>query len=160
MKRHVLIALACAFVLPIVAHAQAQEREHAEQERMRAEQERKHADQNFERFLFPPELVMQHQRQLGLTEVQRQEITQAIAQLQAEVVELQWQLQDRTVLLGEILNQPRIDTQDALQRVEELFEIERQVKTAHLVLLIDIKNTLSEEQQRRLMELRAQRWDR
>ena len=134
------VTLAIVLLVPVVAGAQ----------------ERIPADQGFERHLFPPELVMQHQRQLSLTEQQRSALTEAITKLQADVVQLQWQLHDAGARLSELLEPPTVDPQAALQQVDRILEIERSVKKAHLALLIRIKNTLTVEQQAMLAELKQE----
>jgi len=140
MTRPGIVTLALVLLLPVVAHAQ----------------ERIPADQGFERHLFPPELVMQHQRQLSLTEQQRSALTEAITKLQADVVQLQWQLHDAGARLGELLEPPTVNAAAALQQVDRILEIERSVKKAHLALLIRIKNTLTVEQQAMLAELKQE----
>ncbi len=139
MIRTTIVTLAFGLSLPVAALAQ----------------ERMPADQGFERHLFPPELVMQHQRQIGLTDQQRAVLTEAITKLQADVVQLQWQLHDANARLAELLQSSRVDAAAALQQVDRMLEIERTVKKSHLALLIRIKNTLSIEQQATLGELKA-----
>lgn len=139
MIRTTIVTLAFGLSLPVAALAQ----------------ERMPADQGFERHLFPPELVMQHQRQIGLTDQQRAVLTEAITKLQADVVQLQWQLHDANARLAELLQSSRVDAAAALQQVDRMLEIERTVKKSHLALLIRIKNTLSIEQQATLEELTA-----
>lgn len=140
MTRHTIVTLALVLFLPVMAGAQ----------------ERIPAEQGFERHLFPPELVMQHQRQLGLTEQQRTALTESITKLQADVVQLQWQLHDASARLGELLEPSKVDASAALQQVDRILEIERSVKKAHLALLIRIKNTLTVDQQRMLTELKQE----
>lgn len=140
MTRPTIVTLALVLFLPVVAGAQ----------------ERIPAEQGFERYLFPPELVMQHQRQLGLTEQQRTALTESITKLQADVVQLQWQLHDASARLGELLEPSKVDAPAALQQVDRILEIERSVKKAHLALLIRIKNTLTVEQQAMLAELKQE----
>ncbi len=104
--------------------------------------------------LYPPELVMQHQRRLGLTAEQRKAITETVAALQAQVLDLQWRMQDEAQRLGELLGGPRVDAPAALAQVDRVFDLERQIKRAHLTMLIRIKNTLTPEQQETLRGLR------
>ncbi|MGH7675565.1 MAG: periplasmic heavy metal sensor [Gemmatimonadales bacterium] len=105
--------------------------------------------------LYPPELVMQHQRRLALTAAQRSAITEAVAGLQAQVLDLQWRMQDEVQRLAELLGAPRVDAAAALAQADQVFDLERQVKRAHLTLLIRIKNSLTPEQQATLRELRG-----
>ncbi len=111
--------------------------------------------QGFARHLFPPELIMQYQRQIGLTAEQRSTITGAIRELQGRVVELQWQMQDQNQRLAELLAQSPVDSAAALAQVDRILDTERQVKRAHLALLIRIKNTLTQDQRDQLRRLRA-----
>jgi Spy/CpxP family protein refolding chaperone len=96
--------------------------------------------------LFPPELVMQHQQRLRLTGAQRTTITAAIQQAQARVVELQWRLQDEVQRLAEMLDGYPVNEERALAQTERILAIERDIKRAHLQLLIRIKNALTREQ--------------
>jgi Spy/CpxP family protein refolding chaperone len=111
-------------------------------------------DYAFAQHVFPPELVMQHQQKIGLRPDQREAITEAIQQLQAKVVELQWRMQDESQKLAEILQRPRVDEGDALAQVDRVLSVEREVKRAHMTMLIRIKNTLTPEQQAMLKTLR------
>ena len=57
----------------------------------------------FAKYLFPPELVMQHQQAIRLTPDQRTSITQGIRDFQLKVVELQWKMQDEAQKLTELV---------------------------------------------------------
>jgi len=107
------------------------------------------------KLLYPPELVMQNHRAIGLSKDQRATITKAIGETQAQTVELGWSMQDAAAQLTEEMDQPRVDAKAALEAAKEVMAIESQVKRAHLGLLIKIKNALSLEQQRKLDEIRA-----
>jgi Spy/CpxP family protein refolding chaperone len=107
------------------------------------------------RVLFPPELVMQHQQDIGLRPEQRATITKAIQDFQTKVVDLQWRMQDQSQRLAALLDKPAVDQTAALAQVDEVLGVEREVKRAHLTLLIQIKNALSADQQARLTAARA-----
>jgi len=100
--------------------------------------------------LFPPELVMQQQRHIALRPEQRTSITRAMQELQARVLELQWQMQDESQRLGELLEKPTVDQTAALAQVDKVLNVEREVKRAHLGMLIQVKNALTAEQQAQL----------
>ena len=114
-----------------------------------------HQEDPLARFLFPPELVMQQQRAIGLKPEQRSAITRAIQEFQTKVLDLQWQMQDETQRLTELLDKPAVDQAAALAQIDKLLAVERDVKRAHIGLLIQIKNTLTPEQQARLAQARA-----
>jgi len=106
------------------------------------------------RVLFPPELIMQHRRAIDLTDEQRDAISQLIQQLQGRVVRLQWELVDEMQQLTEILQAPNVDLDRSLDQVERVLDREKQIKTAHLEMLVRIKNLLRADQQAALERLR------
>jgi Spy/CpxP family protein refolding chaperone len=109
----------------------------------------------FARFLFPPELVMQQQRAIGLKPEQRTAITRVIQEFQAKILDLQWQMQDETQRFAELLDKPVVDQAAALAQIDKVLAVERDVKRAHIGLLIAIKNNLTAEQQARLAQARS-----
>jgi Spy/CpxP family protein refolding chaperone len=109
-------------------------------------------DDPLAKLLFPPDLVMQHQADIGLKPEQRSAITRGIAELQAKALDLQWRMQDATTALATLLAKPVVDQTAALAQVDSVLSLEREVKRAQLTLLIRIKNTLTPEQQSRLAE--------
>ena len=112
-------------------------------------------DDPLARVLFPPELVMQHQQDIALRAEQRAAITKAIQEFQTKVVDLQWRMQDQAQRLATLLAKPAVDQAAALAQVDEVLGVEREVKRAHITLLIQIKNTLSAEQQVKLAAMRG-----
>jgi Spy/CpxP family protein refolding chaperone len=112
------------------------------------------ADKVLGQNLFPPELVMQNQQKIGLKPEQRTAITEAIQQLQNKVVELQWRMQEEGQRLAEMLQRNTINESEALAQVDRVLAVERDVKRAHMAMLIRIKNTLTPEQQGMLKALR------
>ena len=49
---------------------------------------------------------------------------------------------------------PRVDLDRALDQMDRVLDTEKEIKQAHLEMLVRIKNLLRPEQQRRLEELR------
>jgi len=64
-------------------------------------------------------------------------------------------MQEQTHRLAALLDRPAVDQAAALAQVDELLSIEREVKRAHITLLIQIKNALSAEQQAKLAAARG-----
>lgn len=110
----------------------------------------------FARFLFPPELVMQHQGEIGITDAQRATLTTAVQQAQSRIVETQFKLSAEGEKLGRLLQGTTIDEGQALEQVDRILTMEREMKRAQMALLVRIKNTLSSGQQAKLMQLRQQ----
>ena len=104
--------------------------------------------------LFPPELIMQHRRAIGLTDEQRDAISQLIQQLQGRVVRLQWELLDEMQQLTTIVEGTRVDLDRSLDQLDAVLDTENQIKQAHLEMLVRIKNLLSADQQDALERLR------
>jgi Spy/CpxP family protein refolding chaperone len=104
--------------------------------------------------LFAPELIMQHRRAIGLTDEQRDAISQMIQDLQGRVVRLQWELLDEVERLTEITSATRIDLDRSLDQVGRVLDTENEIKRAHLEMLVRIKNLLTPEQQTTLERLR------
>lgn len=109
----------------------------------------------FGRFLFPPELVMQHQGSIGLTESQRAALQAAIQEAQTTVLKVQFALSGEAEKLGKLLDTPRIEEGEVLTQVDRILGIERELKRTQMTLMIRIKNTLTPEQQARLRSLRG-----
>ena len=105
--------------------------------------------------LFPPELIMQHRRAIALTDEQRDAISQLIQQLQGRVVRLQWELLDEMEQLTQTMGAARVELDRALDQLSAVLDTEREIKQAHLEMLVRIKNLLSPDQQATLDRLRG-----
>lgn len=106
------------------------------------------------RSFFPPELVMQNQQAIGLTDDQKSYLRAEIREAQTKFTDLQWKLQDEAEKMLSLTKQPHIDEQQALAQLEKVLGVEREVKRAQIALLVHIKNKLTPEQQAKLEELR------
>ena len=106
------------------------------------------------RYLIPPELVMTHAAQLNLTEKQRTTIKSEIQKTQAKFLELQWDLQEETGRMTQLLQQTPVDEVKVLETADGVMALEREIKRAHLGMLVRIKNALTAEQVGKLEGLR------
>lgn len=111
----------------------------------------------FEQYVYPPELVMQHQRRIRLTEEQRNAITREISQVQAAATQLQWRLMDDAQALAEQLLRAPVNEEETLAQIDRMLASEAMVKRAQLTMLIRIKNILTSEQRAMLDDLRRPR---
>lgn len=98
------------------------------------------------RFLIPPELVMSQSEQIGLNEKQRATIKGEIQKMQAKFIDAQWDLQEQTGRMTQLLQQSPADETKILEQADKIMALEREIKRAHLTLLIRIKNALTTEQ--------------
>lgn len=106
------------------------------------------------RNLAPPDLVMSHSDELGLTDKQRAAIKTEIQKMQAKFIDAQWDLQDNTSKMARLLQQQPVDEMKVLEQADKVMSLEREIKRAQLTLLIRIKNTLTAEQIAKLDALR------
>lgn len=108
-------------------------------------------------FIFPPELIMQNQREIGLTTEQKTFLRAEIQRVTSRFNELQWQIQDAMEGLQAVMKESSVNEQQALAQLEKILDTEREIKRLHMELAIRIKNKLTLEQQSRLQELKRMR---
>jgi Spy/CpxP family protein refolding chaperone len=73
------------------------------------------------------------------------------------MVDLQWKMQDEAQKLTALVDGPRVDEAQTLAQVDRVLGIEREIKRAHMALLIRIKNVLEPQQQDTLAVLRPRK---
>ncbi len=104
--------------------------------------------------VFPPELIMDHQGELGIDPAQRDAIVKEVEQSQAEMVHLQWDLQGEKEKLAKILDADHVDEAKSREAATRLMDRENKVKASNLAMLVRVKNLLTPAQQKKLRELR------
>ena len=110
--------------------------------------------------LFKPEEVMKHQRALNLTQSQKDAILGDYQKAQSDFTKWQWELQAATEELVELVSKDQIDEKASLEQLEKMLDLERNIKSSKLGLMIKIKNQLTPEQQKKLRDLSHPRfWD-
>lgn len=106
--------------------------------------------------MFPPELIMQHTRELDLTAEQKAFMRSEIQKSTTRFNELQWQLQDAMEALHETMRGNPVNEQQALAQLDKVLDAEREIKRLHIGLAISIKNKLTPDQQGKLHGLMMQ----
>jgi len=106
------------------------------------------------RSFFPPELVMQHQSEIGLQDAQRAAITSAVQQAQAKFMDMQWKLSAEGEKMSRLLQGTQVDETQVLEQVDRILTMEREIKRGQISLMVRIKNTLTAAQQAKLSEIR------
>lgn len=109
---------------------------------------------DFGRNFFPPELVMQHQGEIGLQDAQRAAIASAIQQAQSKFTDVQWKLSAEGEKMSKLLQPAQVDETQVLEEVDRILALEREMKRTQVGLMVRIKNTLTAAQQAKLMEIR------
>jgi Spy/CpxP family protein refolding chaperone len=115
------------------------------------------APDDFGRNFFPPELVMQHQSEIGLQDSQRAALASAIQQAQSKFTDVQWKLSAEGEKMGRLLQPAQVDETQVLEEVDRILALEREMKRTQISLMVRIKNTLTPAQQAKLAEIRDRR---
>jgi hypothetical protein len=105
--------------------------------------------------LFTPELVMENQTAIGITETQRDQILKELDADQKDLLHLQWELQGEKEKLVKVLDADVVDEKAADAAAAAVMVKENAVKAAHLRMLVRLKNLLTPAQQAKLRELRS-----
>jgi len=105
--------------------------------------------------LFPPELVIQHQSDIGLTEEQRNNLMAEIQKAQERFGELQQRLQKEVEAFGALLKREQVEEQVAMAQFDKVLSQERELKRAHLALVLGIRSKLTREQQTKLRDIKS-----
>jgi Spy/CpxP family protein refolding chaperone len=109
---------------------------------------------------FPPEMVMQNQQSLGLSDVQKNTLKGEIRKAQTRFTELQWQLQDEGEKMVALVKQEHVDEQRVMAELDKILDLEREIKRTQISLVVKIKNTLTAEQQARLQAMKGKARER
>lgn len=112
-------------------------------------------DDPIARAVFPPDLVMKHAQEINLDERQRAAIKEQVQKAQAQATDAQFDLQGESQKLVRLLQARPVDETAVLAQVDKVLALERQVKRTQILLVVRIKNLLTEAQQAKLSELRA-----
>jgi Spy/CpxP family protein refolding chaperone len=110
----------------------------------------------FGRHLFPPELIMQRQSDIGLRDAQREQISSEIQKAHQAFTSAQWKIAAESEKLEKLLQTPTVDEARVLAQVDNILALEREVKRTHMGLLVRIRNVLTEEQRNRLQQLKGE----
>ena len=106
------------------------------------------------RLLFPPELVLSHQDEVGLVEKQRAQVKSEVMKVQTRFIEMQWQLGEESGKMATLLRAVPVDEAKVLEQADRVMAMERDIKRMHLTMLIRIRNLLTNEQRAKLEEIR------
>src|SRR5712692_6355326 len=106
--------------------------------------------------MFPPELIMEHTRELHLTDEQKTFMRTEINRATTRFNELQWQVQDLMEALHATMKENTVNEQQALAQLDKVLDAEREIKRLHFGLNIAIKNKLTAEQQAKLHAMMQQ----
>ena len=96
--------------------------------------------------LFAPNVLMQHQQELALTEAQRDELRETVVSAQATIAEQQWNLMEAYQEMIAELDKTPIDEANVLGLVRAALQVENEVKLTQISMLIKLRNLLTDRQ--------------
>ncbi|HEV2718372.1 MAG TPA: hypothetical protein VG323_00015, partial [Thermoanaerobaculia bacterium] len=96
--------------------------------------------------LIPPELIMQHAPEIALTDAQSATIRNEVRATQKKFIDLQWDMQEETTKMTQLLQQTTVYEAKVLERADKIMSLEREMKRAQLTLLVRLKNLLTPAQ--------------
>lgn len=106
--------------------------------------------------LFAPELVMEHQAAIALQPAQKEAMLKVVDAAQAELLRSKFDLEAEREKLTTVLEASKVDEARATEAAAQVMRREDAIKSAHLAMLVRVKNLLTPEQQDRLRALRDQ----
>lgn len=104
--------------------------------------------------LFAPNIILEHQDELGLTKDQFTAIKAAVVEVQASVAEHEWDLREAYMKTLASLDETPIDEEQVLENVDAALLAENQVKKLQVRMLIRLRKLLTDEQVEYLQALR------
>ncbi len=103
---------------------------------------------------FPPELIMQHQQELSLTDEQRMAIKEAVQKSLVKFTDLMWQQSSEQETMDSLLKQEKLDEGKVLAQLDKVMGIENDMKRALFGMLVKVRNNLTQEQVGKLRSIR------
>lgn len=105
--------------------------------------------------IFPPELIMKHQKAIQLSEAQKNAVIAEIKRTQTRMVDVQWDMQRAMEPLVSSLGKDKPDEQEVLAQLDKVLAAEREFKRSQITLAVRLKGILTPEQRRMLLDLRG-----
>ena len=96
--------------------------------------------------LFAPNLILENREALQLTKEQFTAIRAAVVEVQANVAEHEWDMQEAYQALMLELDKSPIDEDKVLEYASQALLAENQVKKKQMAMLVRLKNLLNAEQ--------------
>jgi Spy/CpxP family protein refolding chaperone len=105
--------------------------------------------------LFAPELMIQYQSEIGLTDEQREKLMSEMQSAQERFAGLHERLQKEVEAMAVLLKKEPTDEPTALAQFDKVLDREREIKRAHLGLVLRLKGKLKPEQVSKLREIKS-----
>lgn len=105
--------------------------------------------------LFAPNIILEHQDALGLSKEQFTAIKSAVVEVQAGVAEHEWDLREAYMKVMADLDEVPVNEEQVMTNVQAALLAENQVKKMQVMMLIRLRNLLTDEQIQYLQGLRG-----
>ncbi|GAB4253181.1 MAG: hypothetical protein Kow00109_28820 [Acidobacteriota bacterium] len=105
------------------------------------------------RYFIPPNLIMEHQREIGLTAEQRRQVVESLRSAEGRFVELRWEIHRAVDQLVDMIRERRPE-EEVLAQLDRVLDLEREMKRVRFSVAYRIRQALTDEQIARLQELR------
>lgn len=103
-------------------------------------------DDVFKGKLFPPNVILENQEELGLSKDQFTKIRAAVVAVQGNIAEYEWDMREAYVKLMAELDQSPVDEDRVLEHANTALLAENQVKKQQMRMLVRLKNLLTADQ--------------
>jgi len=104
--------------------------------------------------LFPPNIILEHQDALKLSKEQYTAIKAAVVDVQASVAEHEWDMREAYQQALLQLDESPVDEDKVLASVASVLQAENKVKQLQMIMLIRLRNLLTDEQMEYLQSVR------
>ena len=102
----------------------------------------------------PPELIMQYQDELGLSDQQKDALRSRLEKLKPEFEKKQQALQQQIRAVQQLLQEKELDESKANSQFEQILARENEMKKLQFGLMIGIRGILSSEQRAKALKLK------
>lgn len=96
--------------------------------------------------LFAPDVILENQSELDLSEQQRAEIRTAVVAVRSGIAEHEWDMREAYQSLMSELDETPIDHEKVVEYAMTAMMAENQVKAKHLTMLVKLRNLLTARQ--------------
>lgn len=103
---------------------------------------------------FSPELVMQNQQAINLTESQRTSMQNELQSVQSEFTSMQWDLQKEMEKFKLLIAKENPVEAEVSGQLDRVLAMENKIKKRQVLLLTRIKNLLNHDQKQKLMNIK------
>jgi len=105
------------------------------------------------RALVEPIMALEFAQEIGLTRAQRKQIEDELKAASVKFRPLQERLRSETRTMFELLERPGVTEKEALDQLERMLDLEKQIKQVNLLCSLHVRAQLSPEQRERLQSL-------